>query len=265
MPDMSTLTTLAIILSAGFIALLVITLIALLVPRLISARRLDSRAKHDYRVARGTQHRKQLERPLLELTRDIIATEEESQRAKRALSQLGRTRRLELRGALCRYLVTERLTEVHGIGPRLQQRIMKECFRGDIRDLRHAEKLSNIGPTRQAALSRWVQARERELPRLLETTFPGKEAIIKRYRDRKTALEKRLDRAREQLAQKRALQDPAETARNKLKSVHVSDFRKALRASSPDSHVPDWYLTGIYAPWESPPDWFITLLERYGG
>ena len=247
------------------VTLLFVTLIALLVPRVIFVLRLRRRAEQDYQMARGTQHLRQLKACLGALKRDLGATKNQVTRLEQALRQLKDEHSGELRTALCRHLVTERLTEVHGIGPRLQERILSQCFRGDLADLRRADKLFNIGPARQAALKGWARARERELPRLLEDAFPGKERIVKRYRTEITSLEKQLDRALKKLTNERAILAAAEKAVDELNPVRLSNFRKALMDREPNIYVPGWYLTGVYAPWESPPRWFVTLLDRHGG
>lgn len=254
------------ILLVGYVVLMAAIVIALLMPRVISVLRLCRRAAHDYRVARGTQHLKQLEGPFSKLEREIRATQNETRTIKRKLDDLAGQREEELRKTLCTYLVTHRLTEVEGIGPRLQQRVVRYCFRGDLRDLRRVERVSGVGPTRQAAVMRWVRARERELPQLMKGPFPGKETVEKTYRARTGPLERRLDQARATLEEKQKLRDSARKSIDKLKSVQVSHFRKALRGHSPsEPPVPNWYLKGVHPAWESPPEWFTTLLSEYGG
>jgi hypothetical protein len=239
--------------------------IALLVPRLISDVRLRNRAQHDYRVARGTQHLKQLKDPLSRLERDIQATRQEIRTVKRRLSDLADKRERDLKEALSRYLVTRRLTEVDGIGPRLRDRIIRHSFRGKLQDLHHAERVSGVGPTRQNAIMRWVRAREREFPALMKASFPRKEEITAEYEAKTASLERKLNRARKALEEKEALHESVSAAVNKLRSVHMSHFKKALRQSTSDQPVPNWYIEGVFPAWESAPDWFVTLLKEYGG
>lgn len=249
----------------GFILLLTAVLIALLVPRLISEIRLRNRARHDYRVARGTQHLKHLEGALSKLEREIQTTQNEIKTLKRELNDLARKRQDALEEALSRYLVTHRLTEVGGIGLRLRQRILRECFRGKLKDLRNVERVSGVGPARRAAIMAWVRAREREFPRLMKEPFPRKKEVQEKYRSKIQPLERRLNQACQDLQEKQAVREPVQAAVDRLRSVRISDFRKALRANSSDQPVPIWYLEGLYPAWESPPDWFTTLISRYGG
>jgi hypothetical protein len=154
---------------------------------------------------------------------------------------------------------------VDGIGPRLRQRILRECFRGKLRDLRYVERVSGVGPARRAAIMAWVRAREREFPRLIKQPFPRKEKVQEKYRTKMRPLERRLNQARSDLEEKEAVREPLKAAVDKLRSVRVSHFRKALRHGSSGEPVPNWYLEGLYPGWESPPDWFNTVLSEYGG
>ncbi|MFW6082762.1 MAG: hypothetical protein ACOC8C_01770 [Chloroflexota bacterium] len=233
--------------------------------RAVSALRLRRRARYDHRIARGTQHLKQLEHPLSKLKRDIKAIQNEIRTTRRRIDGLADQREDELRKALSRYLVSHRLTEVDGIGPRLARRILTQCFRGNLRDLRSVERVSGVEPARRAAISRWVYARERELPRLMKEPFPGREEITKKYEAKTVPLERRLNRACETLEEKEALHESVSAAVSKLKSVRVSHFSKALREDSSDVPVPNWYIEGVFPAWESAPDWFVAVLKEYGG
>jgi hypothetical protein len=112
---------------------------------------------------------------------------------------------------------------------------------------------------------RWVRSYEQALPRLIEEGFPGKQKVLARHREKLTALQQRLDEGGQELEKRQALHAPASRMAEKLRSVDPSYFRKALAKGADGAPVPAWYLEGVYAPWESPPDWFITLLSEYGG
>lgn len=252
----------------AFVILVVVIaalLLAILVPQLISEWRLRRRARHDYHVARGTQHLKQLEGPLAKLEHEIQIGQKQVQGIEQQLHDLQDKRRDELRAALCRHLVSHRLTEVNGIGPRLQQKIVRSCFRSSLRDLRYAERVRGVGPRRRAAIMRWVQARERELPTLMERGFPGKDGVEKTYRTKMGPLRERLAEVEADLKDKESLHQSAEEVVEKLRSVDVACFREALGRRSSGDLVPGWYLEGVYPAWESAPDWFRTMLGEYGG
>ena len=249
---------------AVFIIIVAVFLMAFLVPPLVSRRRLRNRARHDYRVARGTQHLKLLEGPFAGLQQDIRAKRDAIREVKRELSDLVSDREDLLREALCTHLVSRRLTEVDGIGSRLKRRIMRRCFRGDLQDLRHAERVTGIGATRAAAIRRWVSARENELPRLMKRPFPHKEEIKEEYRAETERLERRLEQKRAALREKEAIHKPAKSTVATLSSVKVSHFEKVWRQKGSDASIPNWYFEGVYPAWETAPDWFKTLLDEYG-
>ena len=262
---MSSTVTIVTVLLIAFIVVVAGALIALLIPRLISHIRLRRRAEHDHRVARGTQHLKQLERPLAKLERDIGVIQSRIRATERQIEKVKATRKADLQRALCTYLVNHRLTEVDGIGPQLQGRVVRACYRGNLRDLRSADRVHGVGPTRQAAIMRWVRSYEQALPRLLEQSFPGRQKIMAKAEDKLSSLHEQLEKSRRALVRKQALHAPASRTVDKLRSVGPSRFRKALAKRGTDGPVPAWYLEGVYPAWESPPDWFVSLLSEYGG
>jgi hypothetical protein len=253
----------SISLSALFLIIVICALIALLLPRLIYEIRLYKRARHDYRVARGTQHLRQLRPSLLALRSDLRALKSKLRRAEDRLIRLEVERSEALRAALVRYLVDNRLTEAQGIGPQFSARIVKGCFRGRLRDLRNAHRISGVGYARQNAIDRWVQKREAEMPRLLETSFPGKTDIEKRYEDEERSLLDTLESAERDMKVKLPIYKAGRNAIKKLRTVKFSDFRKVLKGE-PEANVPNWYFEGVYPAWKPAPEWFKMLLEEYG-
>lgn len=250
-------------LSALFLIIVICALIALLLPRLIYEIRLYKRARHDYRVARGTQHLRQLWPSLIALRNDLRALKSKMRKAEDRLIRLEVERSEALRAALVRYLVDNRLTEAQGIGPQLSARIVRGCFRGRLRDLRDAHRISGVGPARQNAIDRWVRKREAELPRLLEASFPGKADIEKRYEGEERSLRDALESAEREMKDKISIYKAGRDAIKKLRSVRFSDFRKVLKGES-ESSVPNWYFEGVYPAWKPAPEWFKILLEEYG-
>jgi hypothetical protein len=226
--------------------------------------RIRKRARHDYRTARGTQH--------LRLLRTSLSTLQDSSRARqsrisnleRQLETLRRKRSADLETALSRYLVNERLTEVPGIGPRLSRRIIQYCFRNSLRDLRFASRVQGVGPSRQQAIMAWASAREREFPRLLAQDFPGKQYTLGKYSAQVKSLQDALESERRAFADEKLLHEEARAAVSRLRRVKSSHFRKALRRGDRESPIATWYFEGVYPPWESMPEWFETLLSKYG-
>ena len=262
MPDLLFLTNLG--LGALFLMLLGL-LVAFLVVQIIQTSRLRKKSRHDYRTARGTQHKRQLRSSLSNLEREIRLLRSGIEKTKKQLANLEQQRASELRFTLCRYLVNDRLTEVRGIGPELSKRIVRSCFRSGLSDLRQAQYVSGVGPTRQQAINRWIQRYESALPRLLGEGFPGKASVGEKYEKQERELKYKLGAARKALEKRIALSRTGQTAYKKLSAVRLHHFDRALSGKSSDSTVPEWYFEGVYPAWESAPEWFETLLENYGG
>lgn len=265
MPDLVD-TILSAFLAGSFLILVVaLILVVLLVPSMIYTSRLRKKSKHHYRIARGTLHKRQLHSSLSNLQREIRSLRIKIGRIERQLTTLEGNRYSELRSALCRYLVNNRLKEVKGIGPELSRRIVHSCFRGRLGDLGRARHITGVGPTRQRAINRWITRYERDLPLLLEEEFPGKARLEAKYEDQERKLKRTLDTMRSDLEQRLALFRAGQTAFKRLSAVRLSHFTRALSGKPSDSPVPEWYFAGVYPPWESAPEWFVTLLENYGG
>ena len=251
--------------AAGTMGLLVLLLTAAvhLVPAIRYEVQVRRRADHDYRAARGTQHLRQLRTSLEALETSIVARRSRIASSRQQLDAARAKRSRELRSTLSRHLAEEQLTDVPGIGSELSARIIAICFRGNLRDLRRADSVPGVGPTRQQAIVRWVSLMERRLPNLLAGDFPGKQQIVTKYSKQELALTERMRQEEKALDRERSLQDKAATAATQLEVVGPSHFREALRKRGPSSPVPPQYLTGVYSPWEPMPDWFEDLLKEH--
>jgi DNA-binding helix-hairpin-helix protein with protein kinase domain len=250
---------------------LLLVLLALLVSvyLLFSQTRRESRirrqALHDYRAARGTQHFQQLRASLSILKSSLKTRKATVDGLEKQLNTLRHNRSAELKAALSKHLVDERLTEVPGIGQRLAGTIVRNCFRGDLRDLRFATRVDGVGDSRQQAVMAWVRAREAEFPRLLAGSFPKKQDILSKYTEQERSSQAVLESERATLESENQLFEKGYAVASKLRKVKVSHFRKALRRNLKKSPVPAWYFIGVYPPWEPMPEWFETLLGKYGG
>jgi hypothetical protein len=245
--------------------LLIALLVCKLISKLIYELRLRRKARHDYRVARGTQHLCQLRSSLSALKADILTVEKRIKEIKKQKRNLQDQKREELHKALCWHLVRERLTEVKSIGPELSARIINRCFHGNLRDLQSAEYIFGIGPTRQRAIMEWIYTQEKELPHLLKGPFPGKQKIGKEYSPKEEKLNGMLASANQTLAEKQDLYKSGQEFAERLESIDIAHFRKTLRKGASEEGVPNWYFEGVYPAWEAAPAWFETLLKQYGG
>ena len=246
----------------GLVIVVLATATVLAWPTLTRELRLRRRAKRDFRVARGTQHLRQIDSALPNLQARIKAHAAEIARLNKQLQDLGQQRKGTLHAALVRYLVEDHLTDIRGIGPTLSSRIVHQCFRGRLSDLHTAYRVSGVGSALQSSIMAWVRAYEQQLPHLLQGSFPGKERILSDFAAQEHQLKERLRQERQALAGEKELCRQTEDIAERLRAVELGDFRAALK--HPTGSVPSEYLTGVYAPWEPMPEWFGLLLEEYG-
>jgi hypothetical protein len=227
--------------------------------------RVLKQARRDYRAARGTQHLHQLRASFVKLQKSMRARKARIRETEQQLERLLLKRSEELHSTLSRHLVDVRLTEVQGIGPQLNRRIVQVCFRGNLRDLRFAHRVHGIGPILQQAINAWIQTVEAELPRLLDEDFPGKQPILDTYSDQEQSLQMALGAEHEIFGHEQTLREKARDVILRLQKVKPTHFQKALLQRSRKSIVPAWYFVGVFPPWQPMPEWFETLLKQYGG
>ncbi len=227
--------------------------------------RIHRRAQQDYRAARGTQHFRQLCVSLPVLSTSLKTRQARIKNLEEQLDFLKRERSAELDEALSRYLVNERLAKVPGIGPALSHDIIHYCFRGSLRDLRFASRVRRVGPSRQSAIMAWVYAMESEFPLLLAGDFPGKQYVLDKYAEQERSLQMLLKSEQTAFESENRLFEEAYAVASRFRGIKTSHFHRALKRNTPKSPVPEWYFVGVYPPWEPMPEWFETLLRRYGG
>jgi hypothetical protein len=256
------LVSLRIIGLAAVVLVLLTAAIILVWPSVTRELRLRRRAKHDFRVARGTQHLRQIDSALPNLQARIQAHEAKIAQLNKDLQNLGQQRNKMLHATLVRYLVENHLSDIRGIGPTLSSRIIHHCFRGRLSDLHTAYRVSGVGSALQSSITAWIRYYEQRLPRLLQGNFPGKERILSDFAAQERQLKERLQQERRGLAGEKELRRQTEDVATRLRAVELGDFRAALKR--PTGSVPSEYLTGVYAPWEPMPEWFGLLLEEYG-
>ena len=253
----------AIILAS--ISVLLVVLVILALPAILRLLRLASRARRDYQRARGTQQLRQIRNSLKILRRRLRSLEQEKLRLSCTLRELEQERTEELSRALQRHLVEARLTEIDGIGPKLQDQIIRYSFDGSLRSLRGAYRVRGVGQQKQWALQHWAEQRERELPHLMKQSFPNKKRINNEYNRKERDITKSLKDVEGKIDSMKQLRGLASAEEERLSEVKVVHFRQAHKQNKEASKAVDQYLQGAFAEWEPMPSWFKTLISEYGG
>ena len=227
-----------------------------------SKRLLTKRAKHDFRLARGTQHRSLVEEALSRLETELKSKQQVKERATQNLRKLEANENADLVGAVQDYLVHNRLKEVAGIGPKLSKSIANEIYRGNLSDLRRANQLSGISETKQQAINQWVAKYQRQLKTLAQQQFPGRQAVLDKYKLRRTQLEREIQNASQDCAKIGKELEQLRKQGEPVITVTSEDFVNALTKQSQASDKVDNYIEGVYPPWAAIPDWYDETAKK---
>lgn len=228
---------------------------------------LRSRAKRDFRNARGTQHRRYIEQALAAVRTRIATLQADVRQLDDRVAMIERDELSELDQALARYLVATRLDDVPGVGPSRVRAILDAGFRGELSDLHTAHTLESIGPKTQNAISAWVREMQGRWPRLRNESFPGKQQILDRNAPHWRDLEQRRATLSAKITSLQALERQAGEELVRLSAVTVADFRRALtgRRDASGADAIRRYLLGTFAPWSMVPSWYADLLTAAEG
>ena len=223
-------------------------------------RALAQQASREYERARGRAHRRLLLQALEQPRRERDGIKGDIARLTKERALLHEERQQELVQALETDLVTSRLTEINGIGYALASTIREQVFRGKLTDLYSAQRIRGIGAQKQVAIHQWIRHYQEQLPTLLEGNFKDKSRILAKYQLKFDALDDQLRQLEARLDTVEAKLTVPETALERLQSVTRADFMRARTNGAADSAKIALFLRGVFAEWETPPDWFQELI-----
>jgi len=236
-----------------------------LFPKLEFGLRLLLKARNDYRTARGTIHLKLLRKSLNNLQMRIKEEKKCLEKLRKYKMNLNYQRRKELEVAASTYLFNSEFTSIPGIGPILKERVMKNCFDGTLQSIRRAWMVRGIGEERAHSINLWVDRAQRKLSYLIMSGyFPGKDEINKKYDLLEKETEQRIVNAENLLREMLELKKIALKEVKKLRQVTISTFIKSYRGNPQASKAVTTYMMGCFPEWGKIPEWFKTLMEKYG-
>lgn len=266
MAEIELFTILLIILGiAGLLLLGLILYYTFATPEALREYTLRRHAARQYERARGTAHRRLLEQAQQRRQGDSERLLQRIRMAEREKKRLRQEQQEALERALAAWIVDERLSQARGIGDQLAYEIRQTVFRGRLEDLyRASQEVTGVGPQRQQAINRWIQYYQKQFDDLLERPFPGKTRIKQHYREKIEAEERKIEQMREQLEPIQSSLAELKARLEPLERVSVEDFVAALgnneAGSFAESEV-ELYVQGVFAEWETPPDWFRRLVS----
>lgn len=216
-------------------------------------------ARSAYKTARGTQHRILLQEASRRLVQKQKANEQKMFAIKQHLRQLQRRENAELETRLQRWIATEHLKEVSGIGAKRYDELMRQVFHGKLEDFYRAQdRVSGIGDKTQLALNAWVKSYKRRLADMIQSDFPDKQAIVNAYAQKRKPLLQQQTALEKDIADIRNAQKPIERELRWLNQVDFETFRNTYKC---ENYQVDRYLLGVFAEWEEMPDWFKSALK----
>ena len=246
-------------------AVLVVLFVTLALPAALCEVSAAARARRDYRRARGTQHLRMIRRSMKVLDSTITQLKQKESPLQAKIKDIDAVRSRELGLALCYCIAQNHLTDVHGIGLILRDRLMATCFDGTLESLRRADRVYGIGYQRAYSIRVWVTKWTQQLPQLGAQDFPGKEAISQKYTAELLRLQNELDDMARKYMALNQLRDEAATERDRLSRVKTRNLWRAYKGDKEASSVVDEYLQGTFPEWGQMPLWFKTLVGEYGG
>lgn len=218
-------------------------------------------AEHDFQQSRGLAHRKFLLLAERKIQRRHHEISNQISRAQRDLQSLDNEKELALLRALEQHLIETRLSEVSGIGPALLKRILSELKPRLFKDLRYASTVQGVGDSRQTDIDAWVLSYHRQLPSLVQSGFPQKAGIEKKYEDETALYDTRIAAFRAQQKRLNNMLDMIHKELAWLNVVTADHFMSAMSGSQEDTVLIERFSIGIFGEWEPVPSWFQELSE----
>lgn len=223
----------------------------------IRRRQLKKQAVQDYQEARGTAHHHLLHEALERARKQLDETNASLEAARKKRAELVDDQNATLQSKLATLIVENNLQEVYGVGEKLKGEITRSVFRGRLSDLHRTDwRVRGIGDQKQRAISQWVRQYEAQMPSLMKAGFSGQEAIVMKYHQQIAAQDKMIEaqETRQAVLGERIRHLTEELG--KLDIISERDFVRALTDPEGGSDRLDAYLHGVFAEWESMPEWF---------
>ena len=234
---------------------------------LLSRRSFRKKAERDYRRARGTHHKKQIELALVSIKNQITRLKSEEAERQDEIIQNRSNEEKELDAALSKHLVNTKLREVPGLGQSRISSIQTSVFRGRLSDLHQAHVVPGIGQAIQTSISNWVRSMESTWGRSRSTDFPGKKAIVERHSLERQKIEIKQHEIAKRIAELEGHEGAATGILQSLLWASPSDFRTAMKkgASYEKPELLRQYILGVFAPWEKIPSTYAEVIEAAEG
>jgi len=221
------------------------------------------RADNDYNNARGTHHKKSIEKKYAKLKVDVDKTQNQLLSAQNSHKAIISERDLKLEKQVTTIIFEKEFIDIKGIGIVLKDRIRRQCFNGTLDSLRYAGSVQGIGDEKGYDIHQWISRTRRKLPQLLRGKFQGKQSILKEYKKKIRDAERKVNEIEDESTPKNNLKKIVELELAKLNKVKPSTFVTSYNGDQEASQIVTEYLLGCFPEWRAMPSWFKTLTENY--
>jgi hypothetical protein len=244
--------------------ILILTVLGFIFPRIEYEVNIFRKARFDHLNSRGTIHKKLIKKGLVKIDLEIKEAKRRLQQLNLEKSNMALEENRELENTLSTIIVNTELDDVPGIGPVLKERIIRSCFDGTIESLRRAGNVRGIGEEKYHAILHWVNTKSSLMPQLLRKDFPGKNEIIRKYSESEKNIVRELEKVGQELKEMTELRELSNAELAKLKPVSTFAFLKAYKGDREAAEKVTQYLLGAFPEWSKIPEWFETLMTKYG-
>ena len=218
------------------------------------------RAGADYHECRGTEHVRLLRQGVDRHEAAIHLLRHELPQIDGRLEADRRLEADEVWSALLRHTVAERLTEIPGIGPKLRDTLLTECFDGTLESLERVGDLAGVGKEKAASIHQWINTLRSELPASIDEPFPERPEIEARHHTIRQRIEAERDAVLARLGLLEPRLEQAQRELERLSQITVFDFVHAMQGNAKAAERVSAYAMGVFPEWDPAPDWFEGIL-----
>ena len=222
--------------------------------------KIRQQANNDYQQARGTAHKALLSVALKRIQQQQTDCRQNIHASQKKIGFLKNQWQPDLRQALTKYLVYERLQEIPNIGPQRKAIIIQSVFKGKLSDLYQANSVLGIGEKYQQNINRWVQYYEQRFEQLLQENFSGREKIDSSYRQAIEVEQQNITNQQSKINSLQKVCERIEQELNWLSSISAKEFYNVAKQPEKSISNINKYMQGVFAEWETIPDWFKEAL-----
>lgn len=215
-------------------------------------------AKQDYASARGTLHKKMLIQAKPRLIRAIQLETGYLSQEKQKLDHLTKEFVQNLNRAYLEFSLSIGLDRISGLRPEWKEQLIASCRSGRLQDIYDTSlRIKDLSVEVRYFILHFIQHFYTiTVQEILKSEFPEKDRIVQEFNHNKAAIEQRITDLTASRQRHLAQLEKLKSELDRLTLVQESDFLQMWEGKVDKSNKLEAYLRGVFAEWETPPDWF---------